>query len=264
MIGSSIEALNRGKSKDKAYAKILAGVLEARGKDVPFAKLNQSTPNTQKYKNPEPIQDSALVERIREYKAEPTNPVLVTNLWEEFIRTKITGHEISVPSLPVCDRSREELEALKVVGRGMIYNPGLSYPILGRIFPKMQSYSVKEDSPIKDEFERVGWVDIEMTVDSPNLNTTEPKLQEVLIAQGKDGQRLSTYIWGSQMSRELTGRYFDQGSTWSRLLGSRGEGRVIDADFRKGGYLDVDWHLRASYHIPFLGGRSEGAKSSNL
>ena len=206
--------------------------------------------------------ENPLAKIIQEYKTQPHTPELVASFMQNFIRVKIeeSGAEISIPTISVCDRTPVELAALKAAGRGMVYNPGLKYSELGRIFPKMQSYSAREDSSVTDEYERVGWVDIEMTVDAPNINTTEQDLIDLFGTQEKNGQRLSTYIWGSQISKELTDKYFDQGSTYARLLGSRRGGRVVHAYFYSRGLLRVYWDLKSDSHDPHLGGRSEGVK----
>ena len=144
----------------------------------------------------------------------------------------------------------------------MVYNPGLSisYPVLGKVYPKMNSYSVKEDSPIKDKEAKSGWVDVEMDIDSPNTDTKEDDLEKLFKYQGRKGMRLSTYIWTGQASKVLTGEYFDQGSTYSRLLSSSSGGYVVDAYFSPDGRLGVRWYLSPAVHHPLLGGRSEGVK----
>ena len=208
------------------------------------------------------VQDAESAGLVFEYKRNPTSPEAVTNFWQTFIRVSIqhSEAEIDVPEIPPCDRTQEELEALRQEGRMMVYNPGFSYPVHGKIFPKMNSYSVKEDSPIKDKETKSGWVDVEMDIDSPNTDTKEDDLEKIFKSQGRKGMRLATYILGGQASKVLTGKYFDQGSTYSRLLSSSFDGYVVDADFYSHGLLNVGWALDPQAHAPGLGGRSEGVK----
>ena len=84
----------------------------------------------------------------------------------------------------------------------------------------MNDYSVSEDSPIEDKGAKPVWVDVEMDIDSPNRDTREDDLDKLFKSQGREGMRLSTYIWVGQASKVLTGEHFDQGATYSRLLGS--------------------------------------------
>lgn len=208
------------------------------------------------------VQDVERADLIFEYKRNPTSPEAVANFWQSFIRVSIenSGAEIDVPEIPPCDRTPEELEALKQEGRMMVYNPGFSYPVHGKVFPKMNSYSVKEDSPIKDKGAKSGWVDVEIDIDSPNRDTKEDDLEKLFKSQGRNGMRLSTYIWAGQASKVLTDQYFDQGSTYSRLLSSSRGGEVVDAYFDSNGGLSVNWLLVPQDHGPDWGGRSEGVK----
>lgn len=74
--------------------------------------------------------------------------------------------------------------------------------------------------------------------------------------------RLSAYILASQASKVLTGHYLDEGSTWSRLLGSHDEGHVVRASFYSDGDLHVVWALDPEFRYPSIGGRSEGVKKA--
>lgn len=208
------------------------------------------------------VQEAGSAGLVFEYKRNPTSPEAVTNFWQTFIRVSIedSGKGIDVPQVPPCDRTPGELEALRQEGRMMAYNPGLSYPVLGKIFPKMNDYSVNEDSPIKDKGAKPIWVDVEIDIDAPNIDTTEEDLDKLFKSQGRKGMRESTYIWAGQASKVLTGKYFDQGSTYSRLLSSSNDGNVVHADFDPDGGLLVDWGLDPQAHDPNLGGRSEGVK----
>lgn len=208
---------------------------------------------------------------IEAYKEQPTNPELVSKFWQLFVENSIAAanvresdseKHITVPNVPWLDRTQNELEVLRQEGRMMAYNPGLSYEQLGRVFPAMGSWSVKEESAIEDVVDQApAWMDVEASIDAPNLGTTQKQLESIFEAAGKRGQKLSTYIMGSQASKVLIGRYFDQsGLAWSRLPGSEGEDRVVAASFRPGGSLNVYSDLDPRGANPSLGGRSEGVK----
>lgn len=53
--------------------------------------------------------------------------------------------------------------------------------------------------------------------------------------------RENGYILGALASKDFTGKYFDQEMTWSWLLGSRVDGRVVFAYFNPDGSLHADW-----------------------
>lgn len=99
--------------------------------------------------NPEVFRDI-----VQEYNTQPHTPELVNRFWQTFLETSIKtqGLDIPIPTVS-CDRTQEELEALRKEGRMWVPEAKLTYPQLGLIFPKMGNYAVRKDSPIKDEFE---------------------------------------------------------------------------------------------------------------
>lgn len=207
--------------------------------------------------------ERSIEQAANEYRENPQDPQKVTNFWRGFIGFSIQSREevdARIPQIPDCDRTEKELEKLRQEDRMMIYNPGFSYPVHGKVFPKMNSYSVKENSPIKDKGAKPGWVDVEMDIDSPNRDTKQEDLEKLFKSQKRNGMRLSTYIWAGQASKVLTGKYFDQDTTYSRLLSSSYGGRVVHAYFFPHGKLYVFWYLGPAHPDPGLGGRSEGVK----
>ncbi len=205
-----------------------------------------------------------LNQAVKEFKEKPYTPELTNRFWQTFLETSIQtqGLDISVPTI-ACDRTQEELETLRKESRMWVPETKLTYPQLGRIFPKMGSYAVREDSPIKDEYrEDARGVDVEVNIDAPNRNTTQKDLENLFKRQGRKGMRLSTFILTSQASKLLTNQYLDEGATWSRLLGSRSGGHVVDAYSYVGGNLGVHWHLVPRGHGSDWGGRSEGVKKA--
>lgn len=211
-------------------------------------------------------EDLRLQSVVQEYNTKPHTPELVTNFWQIFLGSSIKGQGLDIP-VPVvsCDRTSEELETLKKEEKMWVPETGLTYSQLGQIFPRMRNYAVQDDSPIKDEFEQdTKGVDVEASIDSPNRNTKKKDLEKLFKSQGRNGMRLSTYILVSQGSKILTGHYLDEGSTWSRLLGSGYGGYVVNARFSGNGCLYVDWYLHPGGRHSGLGSRSEGVKKLSL
>ena len=204
-----------------------------------------------------------LEQAVREFKEKPHTPETVTKYWRTL--WSVWGEKAGLSlTVPPCDRTVEEIKQLEKEGRKLVYVPEKlasqeSRHLLGNIFPDMQSHSVREGNPVTNESSQGGWFDIEASLDSPNLNTTEKDLRNKFKREGRDGQRLNTHIVGSQDAKLQTGHYFDE-NTWSRLLGSRVDGHVADARFHVDGGLHVYWRLGPQSHDSHRGGRSEGAK----
>lgn len=228
---------------------------------------NQSSP-----KGHEEGRTFSMEERLKlavlDYRDGILTPDKVNTFWQTFLETSIKTQGLDIPVSTIeCDRTLEELEALKKDGRIWIPETQLTYPQLGKIFPKMGSYTVEENSPTKDEFEQdAKGVDVETSIASPNINTKEKELRELFESQGRKVMRLSTYILASQASKVLTGRYLDEDSTWSRLLlfafPGDGGGHVAGAKFTLNGRLGVYSNLNPQSKNSRLGGRSEGIKRS--
>ena len=92
---------------------------------------------------------------------------------------------------------------------------------------------------MSNSYDQKGYLYTEAKTDAPYLGTTEEQLERHLTRTGRRGLTLNAYIIGSQTNKMLNGTYFDQGSTWSRVLGSRDGDRVVDAYFGPDGYLGV-------------------------
>lgn len=215
----------------------------------------------------ENLPENIVLERaILEYKKESLTPELVDTTWQIIWKTwgDRVGHTLRVPS---CDRTTKELEKLQKEGKAILLVPDELYTkeglvLLGRMFPKMRSWSVSEQTTVTNEHNKGGSIDIEMDLDSPHRNTREKQAVDILRKEGRTGQRLATLIVGSQFSKLSTDRYLDEGATWSRLPGSRLGGLILHARFCSDGRLDVRWHLGRESHGPRLGFRSEGVKKA--
>ncbi len=200
------------------------------------------------------------VAQIQEYKDNPYDPEVITKIWRAFLP------EVRIP---MCDWTEEQIAAPIIGVKGeqqpgmMVFLPDLyrgkeGLISLGQRLPKMRNYSVQKDTPIASGDRLGGWIKIEASVDAPNRKTTEQQLKDHFKSQGRYGQREEVYILGAQFSERVNGQYFDEGSTWSRLLGSRSRHGVVNFRFNSDGNLFVDWRLYPRNHNPRLGGRSEG------
>jgi len=204
-----------------------------------------------------PEQTLSLLEKAtREYKNNPTSPEVLTQFMRSFWAEagQRIGKNIVVDNFPL---TAKEIKEKQEKGYMPIFVPvEVSRVDLGRMFPKMGSWAVQEGNSVVDVVNN-SWLWIEASVDAPNRNTTQRQLEEKFKKERKQGQSLRSYIIGSQISKLLTDKYFDQGTTWSRLLGSCNEGWVLDASFYSSGGLRVGSGLRPEICGERMGGRSE-------
>lgn len=216
-----------------------------------------------------------LERAIAEYRKSPFSPEVVTNYWRAKLRSdgKRIGLDISVSDCnwteaeikrPMVDVKGKEVPSMMVfVPQELTGKEGLVK--LGQMYQKMVSSSVQEgtaaiqDSP--DVNKRSGWIKVEATIDSPNINTTQKDLENHAKDKEYSRQRLSAYILASQASKDLKGHYLDEGSTRSRL-GSRYGSFAVRAGFNEDGYLNVLWDLYPQDHYPRMGGRFEEVKKA--
>ena len=106
---------------------------------------------TERLTRPDAPSLGLLNQAVREFKEKPPTPELANRFWQTFLETSIKsqGLDIPVPRIS-CDRTSEELKALKKEGRMWVPETKLTYPQLGEIFPQMRSYYVSESSSIKE------------------------------------------------------------------------------------------------------------------
>lgn len=203
-----------------------------------------------------------LEQAVKEFKEKPHTSEVVTEYWRTL--WSIWGKKVGLSlTIPACDRTAQEIEQLEEEGRKLVYVPDElanqeNRRLLARIFLDLQPSSVTINS-VTNESSQGGWFDIEASPDSPNMNTKEEDLKTQFKKQGKVGQRVNTYIVGSQDAKLQAGHFFDE-DTISRLLGSHSEKSVVLARFSERGHLFVDWRLRPQESGSLLGGRSEGVK----
>lgn len=102
---------------------------------------------------------------------------------------------------------------------------GVNREDLGKMFPEMKCWAVEEGDQIVDLIS----------------NSGEKQLEEIFKGQERQGDSLSTYII--------------KGSTWSKLLNCRYQGRVPKAHFRPDGSLEVNLLLN-THPLANVGGGS--------
>lgn len=221
------------------------------------------------------LQDRKLRDALRpfvqEYRvAKVHTPELVNRTWQdmwgEIGRTVDFTYQV-----PSCDRTPEELAKLQQEGKAVLLLPDDIYTPeglvrLGRAFPLMISWFTNPEHAAKISYgsNTGGSIDIEMSPDAP-YRTPKGYRQEELVAKiaadKRAGQRLPTYFIGSQLSKLLTGHYFDE-NTWSRLPESFHGGLMLNAYFSSGGRVGVNYYWYPGDQNPHLGGRSEGVKKA--
>lgn len=213
-----------------------------------------------------------LNQAVTEFKEEPHTPEVITQYWQTL--WKIWGERVGLSfTVPSCDRTAEEIRQLEKEGRKLVYVPDElasqeNRYLLGEIFSKMQGDFVKRGNLITNlitnESKQGGWFDIEASLDSPNLGIAEKSLEDQFREQGRVGQRLSTYMIGSQEAKLLTGHYFDE-KTASYLPGSRYKGLVVVMYCGVLGRLNDLWPLdppQGSLSSSRWGSRSEKSKKA--
>ena len=212
------------------------------------------------------VQDvDPLAPVIEAYQNQPHTPELVTQTFQTIwqARGELVG---SVYEVTPCPYTQEELADLEANGKRVGYLPTElatqeSRHILGQMFPRMESHCVQKDNSLTNDENPSGWFDYESAIDAPYLDTNEKQLIERVTKDGRNLLSLNQYIVAGQDSKLLTSKYLDEDRTWVRL-GSRDGGRLVGANFGRGGLLHVSWPLEADDHTPLSGGRSSGVEKA--
>jgi hypothetical protein len=230
------------RSGKEGPARIASELLAVLGKDIAFP--SERTLN--------------LEQVIKEYKENPNDPQLLTDFMFAFWTKLLHQDAEQIFTVDAFPLTSKEIKEKREKGYMPIFVPvEVDLVDLGRMFPKMGSRAAREGNSIVDVVKNSGWLWIEASIDAPKLDTTQGQLEKKLKKEGKQGQSLRTYIAGGQISKLLTDKYFDQGPTWSRLLGSCHGGKVLHAYFDSDGRLNVHSHWRPGDHRESMGGRSE-------
>lgn len=208
-----------------------------------------------------------LKQAVKEFKEKPHTPEVVTSYWKVLWKLWEQKGAFAV-TVPPCDRTAEEIIHLEREGRKLVYVPDElarqeNRYLLVSILPEMHSYFAKKENPVTSKSNQGGWLDIEASLDNPNLKTKEKDLENRFREQGKNGQRLSVYIIGSQDAKIQTGHYFDE-RTEPRIIAFLG-GPAVEEHFVFYVIPNIFQYLRVLYLLgrraPWIG-RSEGAKKA--
>ncbi len=216
---------------------------------------------------------------VRAFADDPTDPDTATRALREIWRER--GDRIGASfDVPPCPYSAAELRALAADVRRVGYLPPematqATRHLLAKIFPLLQSYALFERNPVTNLDNPSGWFDYDAAEEAPYLNTDAPELIETVTAEGRWLATLNQYVVASQDSKLLTGRYLDEGRTWSRLA-QFVDGKLvcsrIDGPAAPGGErveVPVDGSLLVAFdlgdadRVALLGGRSVGAPSGD-
>ena len=206
-----------------------------------------------------------LVRLIETYQKSPGSRELLSRFtvayWKE--AGNRIGKNFQVDNFPL---TSQDLIEKQNEGLMAIFVPqGITRDDLLRIYPKMGMYATCQRLSI-DNIRGLGcWLWIEAS--STNLRKT---LDSRDASKGVFGQSLRTYIVGGQISKLLTGRYFDEkGLTVSELLGHQPwERRILIAGFNSDGHLSTwsreEWSCRGAIcELKISGYRTEPVIASS-
>ncbi len=198
-------------------------------------------------------------ELLEAYRANPSNPEVITNIWRSFLP------EVDIPDCKWSeDKITESIEGVEGESqRGMmIYLPDLykgqdGLTRLGERFPSINNSrtALGKGSGIFSFDFPTGWYKVEANTTSPNLYATAEQLSAHFSRLGRFGQSLEAYILGSQFSKMINNRYFDEDYS-SLLIGSRIDKRCVSALFHEHGALSVMAALPTGRAFSTEGGRS--------
>lgn len=201
------------------------------------------------------------------YRNDPHTPELTIRVWRNVWQYWGSRTETDLSNI-TCDRTEQEIIELERSGRGIIIIPyeiaemNSPYEFLLATFPQTRNLRFQMTPEMsKNSLPRTGTIDIETSIDAPNIGTGEYELPKLFESQGVAGQNLFEYIIGSQFSKLTTGQYFDQNGTRSRLASSRFNGWAIDVHFNKEGQIFINSALDPEDRKPEIGARSSGVKT---
>ena len=214
-------------------------------------------------KAPETISGNPLLQATAEYKKGVSTPEMWTTYWRD--KFQADGRRIGINlEVPDCDWTEEEIKRPMVDMRGVEIEgimvpviPNLTLPVLGEMYPEMQSLTVAQDSPVVDTHNTQGWIKVYGEVNAPNRNTGQAEAEKFAGKKGYLPGREITYILASQAKKDFGNKYLDQGDTWSWLPGSRIGDRLVGASFGLRGGLGACWGLNPDFPGQRYGWRFE-------
>lgn len=215
---------------------------------------------TREAKVTDPKPQDFLKQAIAEYKRGTRTPELVTAYWQN--RFIVDGRRVGLRiEVPPCDWTEDEIKRpmLDISGKevpGMMVPEldAITLPILGRMYPRLGSRTVQEDSPVTETHTTRGWLKVYDSVDAPNRNSRRSDVERFAAEHGYLPGREKSYILSDLLMADTRGKHVDSGSTWSWLLGARVRDEGVHASVDSNGYLVADWYL----DDPGIPGRRSG------
>lgn len=246
----------------------------------------------------------SLNKTIETYSSNVRTPELISKTWQTIWRIWEKRAGI-MPAVTDLRTTQKEINQIEKEGKMFIYLPrelaipgNSKYLLLNKLFPETRTGLLKNPfHEADDEYHMFGWIDIEANIETPWLSATTDELERIFSWQNRLGQRLPTYIIGSQFSKLVTDRYFDSQSvpstanehrtfpikrTSSRLLGTRMGATLVRTTILPGGHWinssnehnsPIEVRCNENGHISggisldgkeerhaHIGGRSEGTK----
>jgi hypothetical protein len=187
---------------------------------------------------------ATLKKETKEYKRNPFSPERATAFWQAFWNRNGSKTDFAVDVVP-CVITADQIRIANKSGIGLIYVPEnastqLERSLLGEMFPKMHSHSVRlGDNEVRNIESHYGWRFFDIQVRPLVPGTTEPQVKIFMQGRHAEAPTLNEYIIASQSAKVLTGKYLDEAHYYSRLVGSVFSGDTIVARFASNGELDV-------------------------
>jgi hypothetical protein len=193
------------------------------------------------------------------YRDNPIEPEALFTFWNEFLKTALERAGLESPEVPretkrtLLDKS--VLEEFRQNNDFPVYNPGITYMELAKAFPGMGGYGAMNAETSQ------GWFLVEAQTSAPHVGKRgfREKTQELITAGVKaKGMTIDNYVWASQANKLLTGEYFDEGETLSRLFGSATDKLIPAANFLPDGRFTISWQRRGTnFRSPRVGFRTQ-------
>lgn len=213
------------------------------------------------------IEVKSPLEQIREsWQKEAHTPDLITRVSRRIF--ELTKDDIAIPftmptEFPADARRITEHE---VKGERAIFQPiELSTPEgrvhLAQAFRKLgnlyvpEHWSTQKGNNVVNIKPHSGWRWISGEIDAPNLDTSADKAKKTLLKNGYEGIDENEYLILGLHMKTTEDACPDQDRTWTWLLNSSRDGRLVHAGFHRYGSLVVDSYLNGQNHDPNLGVR---------
>jgi hypothetical protein len=203
----------------------------------------------------------AFATEVIKVTSDQNDPAQIHNQWVDLYKKWGLPKEMRV-SKPNFSRDFVQKMKSRQDSRIPIFvHPQLTFPLLGKTFPQMRSWSLEETAGVVDSQVLTGWLFVEEALEAPNCKTNEEQLAGIFQEQGAIGLTETSYVIFGQYCQEVHGRYPDL-ERWSRLLGSSYRSRVLYAFLNSNGSLFVSLGFAPVDVVPYVGGRS-AVKSGN-